>query len=420
MTPTPALLGSVGILLCMGACLPCDPDRAGTVCTVVGTGEIGFGDGGGDAIDAILNIPQDLVATPDGALWILDFNNYLLRAVEPDGTIRTIAGVGLVGDSPPPDQTAVPAAEAEFNHTTDLALADGYLYLAAWHNSRVKRIHLETMELENFAGIGRRTLYTGDEGPALEAALDLPSSVTPDPDGGLAIMDQANQVVRRVDADGVIHRIVGKCVVDRDVACEIGEEPVACPDNNKFVCGDPTTECSKPCTPAYGGDGGECLEARLAEPFGQLADPAGRIAYDLEGALLFADSDNNRIRRVSPDGIVTTVAGTGEAGYSGDGGPGTDAMLNHPVDVEVAADGTVWFTDVDNHCVRTLDEDGVIETAVGQCDSAREEGDIDFGGDGGPPTEAILDRPYGIELGQGRLWVADSYNGRIRVVNVDP
>jgi len=410
----------VAALGCFGAACsdgPCDPDAKNTICTIAGSGEQGFNGDRGPATEAALYVPQDTAVSPDGEVWLLDFNNYVVRAIDAKGNIHSVIGNGQVGDSPPPELKEMPALDAFFNHTTDLFFHDGYLYLSAWHNSRVKRVRLSDMMIENYAGRGRRTYYDGDDGPALAASLDLPSSLALDPKtGDIVIMDQANQVIRRVDPDGNIHRIAGKCVVDLDSPCAAGVEPVACPGSNKFACGDLATECAKPCTPGYGGDDGSALEARMAQPFGQAADPAGRLVYDHAGNLLFADTENNRIRKVDTAGKITTVAGTGTAGYSGDGGPATQAKINRPIDVAVADDDTLYFTDVENNCVRKVDRSGTISTAVGQCSSNPAE--RGFAGDGGPPEKATLDRPYGIDLHGKKLYVSDSYNNRIRVVNL--
>lgn len=403
----------------MGACNgedPCDPEAPGTICTIVGSGEQGVGGDNGPATAALLYVPQDTAVSPEGEVWVLDFNNYLVRSIDADGIIRTEIGTGLLGDSPEVGQLEVPANEATFNHTTDLFFHDGYLYLAAWHNSRVKRVRLSDMMLENFAGAGKRTYYYGDEGPALDAALDLPSSIALDPAGNIVVMDQANQVIRMVDRSGIIHHVAGTCVVEDDVPCEPGVEPVACPGSSKLVCGDPVTECSKPCTPSYGGDGDSALTLRMAQPFGQQADPAGRLAYDVFGNLIFADTDNNRVRKIDTAGIVTTIAGTGDAGYSGDGGPASQAQINRPVDIATAPDGTVYFTDVYNNCVRKIDPAGIISTVAGQC--SPNPADRAFAGDGGAPTKAKLNRPYGIDLVGNKLYVSDSYNNRVRVVNL--
>jgi hypothetical protein len=121
-------------------------------------------------------------------------------------------------------------------------------------------------------------------------------------------------------------------------------------------------------------------------------------------------------RKIDPSGIITTLAGTGVAGYSGDGGPANQAEINRPIDVEVGPDNSVYFTDVYNNCVRKIDTAGIISTVVGRCDNTP--AGRGFSGDGGPPLEAKLDRPYGIDLAGTKLYVSDSYNNRIRVVNL--
>lgn len=409
------------LLLALTACggdQPCDPDAPNTICTVAGsTTDQGYEGDDGPASEAVLYIPMDLAVSPEGELWMLDFNNYVIRRVDKTGAIQSIIGNGEVGDSPAQDGvTVLPARQAFFNHTTDLFFDGGYLYLAAWHNSRVKRVRLSDMMIEDFAGAGRRTFYDGDGGPALAASLDLPSSIARDPFGNIAIMDQANQVIRRVDTNGNIDTIVGTCIVENTTQCEPGVAPVACPGSNKLTCGHPAVDCMFECTPSFGGDGGPARLARMAQPFGQQADPAGRVAYDLEGNLIFADTDNSRIRKVDTNGIINTLAGTGIAGYSGDGGIATSANINRPVDVEIGPDNSVYFTDSYNSCIRKIDPSGVISSVAGQC-SPRPK-DRGFSGDGGPPLEAKLNRPYGIEIVGKKLYVADSYNNRVRVVNL--
>src|SRR5690606_24942853 len=140
--------------------------------------------------------------------------------------------------------------------------------------------------------------------------------------------------------------------------------------------------------------------------------PAGRIVYDPDGNLYFADTSNHLIRMIDTDGIVHRVAGTPpdedgkpQKGYEGDGGPALDALLNFPVDLALAEDGTLYFTDVHNHCVRAIDRDGDIDTIAGVC------GEKGFEGDGLPATEALLKLPFGIELvDDERLIISDSGN----------
>jgi len=400
----------------------CDPDAPGTICTIAGRGESGYLGDEGAATAADLYYPQDILIAPSGNLWISDFNNYLIREIDSKGVIHRIIGTpGLLGDSPDPPAATCPALSAQFNHTPTMALdtTGSYLYLASWHNSRIKRVQLSTMTVENFAGVGKRTLYSGDDGPADAAFLDLPSAVAVDPAGNVTVMDQANMVIRQVDQAGMIHRIAGQCIVDDQVPCAAGQVPVSCgPGTDKLTCGQScdvgSTPNSAPCNFAFGGDGGPALQARIGMQFGQQADPSGRITYDRAGNLLFADTLNNRVRKIDTSGTITTLAGNGQGGYSGDGGPATAAMMNHPIDVAVADDGSVFVTDTDNSCVRKVDPAGTISTVAGVCDPAPST----FAGDGGPPTAAKLNRPYGVFVQGDKLYIADTFNSRIRVVNL--
>ena len=396
----------------------CDPHVPGTICTVAGNGVQGAGTDG-PALESPIYIPIDMAVAPDGELWVLDFNNYVVRAVGLDGQIRTVVGNGQVGDSPPPGVERIDALQANFNHATDLTFHDGYLYLAAWHNSRVKRIRLSDMTLENFAGLGTRTKYTGDGGPAAAADVDLPAALAFDSDGSLAFMDQGNQVIRRVDASGTITTIAGVCIAgEYDVACAAGQQPVACPGTSKLTCGNPAEHCGYPCAPGFGGDGGSALEARLALPFGAIADPAGKLAFDRAGNLIVADTENNRIRKIDRAGIITTIAGTGEYGYAGDDGLAIAAQLNRPVDIAIGPDDTVYFTDTSNNCVRRIDTAGIITRVAGVCRQRPFGDDEEFAGDGGPAIDALLNRPYGLEIAGDLVYIADSYNNRIRVFSI--
>jgi hypothetical protein len=385
---------AIVIMAMVSACsgnTPCDIDEPGTICTIAGTGEQAF-NGDGPALRTDIYIPMDVAVAPNGEVWFLDFNNYLVRAIDEHGNVRTVVGNGLVGDSPAPGVAMIPAREATFNHTTDLVFHDGYLYLAAWHNSRVKRVRLADMMLENFAGAGKRSYYDGNGGPALDAAFDLPVSIAFDARGNAAIMDQANQVVRRVDARGIVDAIAGRCIVDAEQACAPGQQPVACPGSNKLTCGG---DCASNCGQSFSGDGGAPLDARMAQPVGQV-EPGGGIAYDHQGCLIFADTLNHRIRRIDPAGTMTTIA--------------TD--VDYPFDIEVAADDSIYFADVKSHCIRKIDPSGTLSTVAGRC------GERGFAGDGGAAADALLDRPYGIAVTGDRLYIADSYNNRVRAVRL--
>lgn len=394
--------------LALAACEPegpsCQP-AAGTICTVAGTGRAGYSGDLGPAHRAALYLPMDTEIGPDGRVYLVDWNNHRIRVFDVDGAIETFAGSGILGDGP-----EGPALDAAFNHPTNVIFdATGRMWIAAWHNSRVRVVDPATGLLDDVCGTGSRA-YAGDGGPAETAVLDLPAGIAFDPEGRLVMVDQANQMLRRIGADGTIERIAGQCLVNEGMA---GETPEECPDSNKLAFGiaENPDVCMLPCQPAFGGDEGPALEARFAFPFGQAADPAGRLVIDRAGVIYVADSRNHRVRRIDLDGTVHTVAGNGTPGHGGDGGPASDAQLDNPVDLDIGSDGTLYIADTFNSCVRAVSPEGVIRTVVGVCGMRGDSGD------GGPPSEALLDRPYGVDLDRdGNLWVSDTHNHRVRVV----
>ena len=399
---------------------PCDPNLPGVICSIAGSGDNGYDhDADTTAIpahEARFSLPQDTLVGADGTVYILDWNNHRLRRLDPeDGLIHWVAGRGELGGS------LDDPANGDFNHPTNIIFdpTGTNIIIAAWHNSKIRIIDPVTSEVEDSCGDGRRA-YFGDDGPALTATLDLPAALALSPSGDVVVMDQANQVLRRLDSAGDIHHLAGRCVIDAPAPggpgpCADGVEPVQCPGGSgKTTCGDPMEFCSQPCTPGYSGDEIPATEMRMAQPFGQSATPAGRIAYDAEGNLFFADTSNHLIRMIDTDGIVHRVAGQppeggiAQHGYGGDGGAAIDALLDYPVDLAFGGDGTLYFTDVRNHCVRAIATSGTISTVAGVC------GEKGFSGDGGPPTEALFNLPFGVEWANGQLYVADTGNNVIR------
>ncbi|MCX4241356.1 NHL repeat-containing protein [Paraliomyxa miuraensis] len=403
---------------------PCDPDVVGTICTIAGSGENGYDRDAEEhplpALDARFSLPQDTLTASDGTVYILDWNNHRLRALEEE-QVRWVAGRGELGGS------LDDPANGDFNHPTNIIFdqTGENIVMAAWHNSKIRMVNRLTGDVTDSCGDGKRA-YFGDDGPALTSSLDLPASIAYDPQGNLVIMDQANQVLRHIDGEGMIRLRAGQCVIDAPAPngpglCAPGVDPVPCPDGDngpsgKFTCGDPMETCGKPCTPGYSGDDIPATELRMAQPFGQSAPPAGRIAFDAQGNLYFADTGNHLIRMIDTDGIVRRVAGippvdgVPQSGYGGDGGPATEALLDFPVDLAFGDDGTLYFTDVRNHCVRAIDPGGTISTAIGVC------GEHGFEGDGGPPEEALINLAFGIEYVDGRLLLSDTGNNVIRSV----
>jgi len=339
------------------------------ITTVAGTGLAGLNDDGEPALETHLYLPQDVTVGPDGLLYLVDWNNHRIRRIDPDGVVETIAGTGELGDA----QDGV-AIYTQFNHPTNVFFDhDGHMIIAAWHNSLVKRLDFSTGIVTNIAGTGARS-FGGDGGPGNSAFLDLPSGVVVDSSGNIIISDQANFRLRLVEPDGTIHTI----------------------------CGDGV--------PGFTGDGGPASAARLNALKGQAAAPSSRIDIDRRDQIYIADTANHRIRMIDAVGIITTIAGTGEPGYAGDGGPATEAQLNTPSDVAVADNGTIYIADTMNHVVRVIRPNGTIETLAGT-------GERGFDGDGGAADEALLDRPYGLGLASnGTLYIADTHNQRIRRV----
>ena len=429
-TLVPSALTILGLALLAAGCdeestKRCDPEVVGTICTIAGSGEMGY-DRDAETRDlpaheAKFSLPQDTLTAGDGTVYILDWNNHRLRALE-DGKVRWVAGRGELGadiDDP---------GNGDFNHPTNMIFdqTGESIIMAAWHNSKIRTVDRATGVVTDNCGDGKRA-YFGNDGPAAMASLDLPASIAWDPQGNLVIMDQANQVLRHVDPEGNIHLRAGQCVIDAPEPngpgkCAEGVEPTACPagpdgrPSGKSTCGDPMTTCSKPCTPGYAGDEGPATALRMSQPFGQSASPAGRIVFDAEGNLYFADTGNHLIRMIDSEGIVHRFAGVApvdgvpQSGYAGDGGPATEATLNFPVDLAFGDDGTLYFTDVHNHCVRAIAADGTISTAVGTC------GEHGYEGDGEAPEDALLNLAFGLEYVDGRLVITDTGNHVIRTV----
>ncbi len=415
--------------------------KSGCITTVIGTGQNrAVSDEGTLGWKTPVSEPQDMQTGPDGHLYYLDWNNHQVRAYDPQLKItRTIAGTGELGD----DGAGGPALMARFNHPTGLAFTkDGSMLVAAWHNSKIRKIDMKTGILTDTCGTGKRD-YGGDGGPALKAWLDLPSAVVMDEKGGVFIADQASHRIRWVDSADVIHTVVGDLWMTdtgkpdgvpkkdaqgrfldcKDVPTMDAEGFQLAPRNEGGVIiyvrakNPDAKEIKYPFAvvpnkcPGYAD--GPAWQARLNWQGSQSADPNGRIVKNGE-SLVIADTMNHRIRKLDLLTMtVSTLAGNGKLGYGGDGGQALEAQLNTPVDVDVGPDGTVYIADMFNHCVRAIDPKGVIRTFAGVC------GKKGYSGDGGPAQQAKLARPYGIHVdpATGGLWIADTVNNRIRYVS---
>jgi sugar lactone lactonase YvrE len=280
--------------------------NAQIISTFAGTGTGGFSGDGGSALNAELYEPEGLARDGSGNIYVADGANNRIRVISTSGIISTFAGNGTAG-------------------------------------------------------------YGGDGGLATNANLNYPSGVAVDNKGNVYIADQSNHCVRKVDTTGIITTIAGTGIL------------------------------------GYSGDGGVGTSAQLHTPSGVTVDTIGNV--------YIADANNNRVRKVNTGGIITTVAGNGTAGFSGDGGQATVAAVNHPTGVAVDNAGNLFIAAWGNQRIRKVNTSGTISTIAGN-------GTAGFSGDGGAATLAELNNPFGVQLdGAGNLYVADFVNNRIRRIN---
>ena len=352
----------------------------GNICTWAGTGEPAF-DGDGNALLASdLYWPVDVTFTESGDTYLLDWNNHKVRKLEADKTLRTVIGTDFLGDGPEDfSDLTEPGAlgtEVHLNHPTQLLpLPDGNLMLLAWHNHKLRRFDPNTERV--VVACGRGADFKGDGGPASAALLNQPVSAALGVDGSIFVLDQRNQVIRRIDPAGMISTVAGT-----------------------------------PKEAGFEGDGGSPLAAKMNQPKGSNPPPGGSIAIDDQGRLYFSDVLNHRIRRVDfAADVIETIAGTGEAGFGGDGGDAKSALLNNPRKLTIY-EGKLYVGDELNHRVRAIDlATNVITTVAGN-------GVEGFDGDGAPAIDAALNRPAGVSFDDGFMYVMDTYNHRIRRVKL--
>ncbi|MEZ4649835.1 MAG: hypothetical protein R3E97_13820 [Candidatus Eisenbacteria bacterium] len=353
----------------------------GTICTYAGIGSAQYSGDGGPPEEAGFYFPIDIEFVSNGDAYILDWNNHAVRKVE-NGILRTVMGVttGFPGDGPD-DQSdlSLPGAigtTVHLNHPTQLIeLEDGTILLSAWHNHKLRTY--DPVSERVLVVCGAEANFAGDGGPSRDARLSQPQCTITDANGDWFILDQRNQRIRKISMDtGTIDTVVGTG------------------------------------TPGFGGDGGSPLSAMLHFDAGGNPAPSGALTFGPDGRLYISDTLNHRIRRVDfqADEIVT-IAGTGVNGYNGDGIQATEAQLNFPKDLMFGPDGRLYVADDRNHRVRAIDVNtGIIETVAGT-------GVAGYNGDGILATEAQLRRPMGLEFdADGNLYIADWENNRIRKV----
>ena len=374
--------GSVkGVLvLCALALVAPLPAQAatGVITTAAGNGQLGFAGNGGAATSAKLSFPMGAAVSPAGMMLIADLGNNVIRQVRPDGTISTVAGVagagGFAGDGGP-------ATAAHLSQPTGVSpIPGGGFLIADRSNNRVRRVSA-TGIITTVAGSGATCANPagacGDGGAATAASLNAPDRTVSTADGGFLITEDQGNKVRKVSAAGVISRVAGSGV----------------------ACGAPTLAC---------GDGAAATAAQLNGPNG--------IAVTADGGFVISDSGDNRVRKVSAAGVITTIAGNGVAGSWGNGIAATSANLNSPSSVAVAPNGAIVIADTYSHLVRYV-SGGVIRTLAGTADSPCSPSTA-VCGDGAAATAARLNTPYGVGVAPGgEVLIADHLDHRIRRVD---
>jgi sugar lactone lactonase YvrE len=343
------------------------PEQSWTITTAVGTGEKGYAGDGGPAARALLNGPFDVGFDAAGNLYFSDTFNHCIRRVDGrTGVISTCAGCGEAGYS----GDGGSATRARFNEPYGIAVGKtGNIYVADRHNHCVRRVDGASGVVTTFAGSGSSG-FSGDGGPSSRAGMVEPNGLALDlVQNRLFIADVADHRVRVVDlASGVIRTFAGT-----------GK-------------------------PEHSGDDGP---ANAAGIFGARA-----VKVAADGTVYIIERQGSTLRAVDPgSGIITTLAGTGERGYGGDDGPALAAVFDAPKELAIDRDGNLLIVDTENHVIRRFDI--LMRTVAAIAGSGRQGGD----GDGGPARAATLDRPHGAAVAaDGSIYIGDTNNHRIRKV----
>jgi sugar lactone lactonase YvrE len=330
------------------------------ITTVAGNGTGTFAGDGGAATNASLYYSIGVTLDASGNLFIADTFHYRVRKVATNGTISTVAGNGTFGFSG--DGSAV--TNASLSTLSGVACdAFGNLYIADTANARIRKVGTNGI-ISTVAGNGIGT-FAGDGGAAINASLYGPYGIALDASGNLYIADNYNARIRKMGTNGIISTVAGNG------------------------------------TTTYAGNGGAATNASL--------NPEG-VALDASGNLYIADNHNNRILKVGTNGIITSVAGNGSANYAGDGGAATNASLNVPANVALDIAGNLYIADNYNNRIRKVATNGIISTLAGN-------GTGGYSGDGNTAAYATIYGPSGVAVDNaGNLFFADYNNSRIREV----
>ncbi|MEP6714464.1 MAG: hypothetical protein ABJC09_02755 [Terriglobia bacterium] len=333
----------------------------GVITTVAGNGSQGYLGDGGPSTSSQLSAPNDVAVDGAGNLYVADLGNYRIRKVNPVGIITTVAGNGnsIYSDD------GGPATSADLYPTAVALDGGGNLYIAESQFFRIRKVTIVGI-ISTVAGNGFAS-FSGDGGPATSAQLFGPLGLAVDSGGNLYFSEHNGSRIRKVTPAGIASTVAGNGIHGSS------------------------------------GDGGPATSAQLFDPWG--------VAVDGGGNLYLADGASSRIRKITPAGVISTVVGNGTPGHSGDGGPAISAQLIGPLGVAVDGRGNLYIADASDNRIRKVTPAGIITTVAGN-------GNPGYSGDGGPATSAQLSGPFGVAVdGGGNLYIADSGNSRIRKVN---
>jgi sugar lactone lactonase YvrE len=392
----------------------------GMISTVAGSGKSGFAGDGGPAAQAVLNGPTFFAADAAGNLYVLD--NSRVRRIGADGNIATVAGAANPNAIDSGD--GGPATQATFRNPAGLAVSvAGDLYISSF-NSAIRVVTAADGLIQTAYGAVH---FAGDGGPVAEALFTWPQVIASDPRGNLYVAD--SEKIRKIDTNGSISTIAGN---------------VSAAAGNVFY--------------VNSGDGGPATAAALQKPFALIVDAAGNVyfgsgptvrrigadgiittvagggttlgdggpatqaklggnvfglAVDAMGALYISDASNHRIRKVTPDGMIATYAGTGTSGNGGNGGPANAATINRPTGLVFDAIGNLYFADANANVVRKITPDGTISLFAGSAAAGET-------GDGGAATKAKLNGPANLGVdAAGNVYIVDAGGNTLRVVTAD-
>ena len=371
-------------------------DSKGNINTFAGTGSPGFSNDGGDPKKAQIATPYGLCVDSSNNIYLADLLNYRIRKIS-GSAINTIAGSGLYSYS----GDGASALGAQLNLPTGIATDTfGNVFFSDQGNNRVRMVSGADGSIATVAGTGT-TGSGGDGGAATSAQLNAPYGLTTDGSGALYIADSTNGRVRKVSGTQISSLATSLAQPSAVAVAKDGTIYYATYQDSRvrkirtdgttvLVAGDGYN--------GYTGDNGPSAQAELWGPTG--------LAVDGSGNLYIADSGNNVIRKVDTNGVITTVAGYGLPGFEGDGGPAVWARLAAPTAVAVDAANNLFI--IDGNRIRLVTTDGNIQTVAGT-------GNAGYTGDGGTALNATFNGPSGLAVDlSGNLYIADSLNNAVR------